>query len=292
MSGGQKAGQKNLFLQYFLEYILLMVGGLFVGISVGLVMLPAKLTTGGFSGIATILYYFFQLPANIGIIILNIPVFLLTWKVLGFRYGFRSLIGLIMCSLGINLGDFILTHLGPLTNDLILSAIYGGAISGIGIALTYRASGSTGGTDLIAKLVHHFKPYMNMGEILLMVDGITILILAITFKSVEIALYSIVAVFVATKIVDFVLEGASFAKAVFIITNKSEEISEFIHASLDRTATKINAVGTFTNSEKDILLCVVNKKEIPKLKEYIQQVDENAFTIVTTVTEAIGEGFY
>lgn len=274
-----------------LEYILLIIGGLFVGISVGLVLLPVKLTTGGFSGLATIFYYFFGLPANIGIILLNIPVFLITWKVLGIKYGFRSLIGMFSCSLGIRGGEYLINTFGPLTDDLMLSALYGGVISGIGIALTYRASGSTGGTDLIAKLVHHFKPYLNMGEILLFVDGTIIAALAITFHSAEIALYSIVSAFVMTKFVDIILEGADFAKGVFIITNKGEEISEYIHHTLGRTSTQINAVGTYSHTEKEILLCVVNKKEIPKLKEGVKEIDDKAFTIVTTVTEAIGEGF-
>ena len=175
--------------------------------------------------------------------------------------------------------------------DYMLAAIYGGVLSGTGIALTYRAGGSTGGTDLIAKLVHVKKPYMNMGNILLVVDGIIIMVLAITFSSIEIALYSVVSVFVMTKVLNLILEGVDYAKAVFVITTKPEEISDLIHEEIKRTTTKIDAVGTYTNSEKYILLCVVNHKEIPRLKQIVKSVDDKSFTIVTTVTEAIGEGF-
>lgn len=164
-------------------------------------------------------------------------------------------------------------------------------MSGIGLALTYRAGGSTGGTDLIAKLVHIKKPYMNMGNILLIVDGFVIMILALTFSSIEIALYSVVAVFVMTKILNLILDGVDYAKAVFIITNKPEEISDLIHEEIKRTSTKIEAIGTYTNEEKNILLCVVNNKEIPRLKQIVKSVDEKSFTIVTTVTEALGKGF-
>ena len=270
-----------------LEYFLLIMGSLLVGISVGLVLLPVKLSTGGFSGLATILYYIFKVPASIGLTLLNIPAFLITWKVLGLKYGFRSFIGMIGCSLGIQIGESI----GVLTSDFMLAALYGGLLSGIGIALTYRAGGSTGGTDLVAKLVQAKKPYLNLGEILLIVDGVIIGILAFTFSSIEIALYSVVATFVMTKMLDLILEGADYAKAVFVITNKSEEISDYMHNVMNRTTTKINATGTYTNTDKQVLLCVINRKEIPILKKGISQIDDKAFTIVTTVTEAIGEGF-
>lgn len=240
-----------------------------------------------FHGIATILYYLFNIPADVGIFLINIPAFVITWKVVGLKYGFKSLIGMVCCSVGITIGE----SLGGLTTDFILSALYGGVVSGIGLALTYRAGGSTGGTDLIAKLVHIKNPYMNMGNILLAVDSVIIIILAVTFSSIEIALYSVVAVFVMTKVLNLILDGVDFAKAVLVITTKPEEISEYIHNEIKRTTTKINAIGTYTNAEKSILLCVVNKKEIPRLKQIVNSIDEKSFVIVTTVTEAIGEGF-
>lgn len=279
--------KSNQKIKIIIDYILLTIGSILVGISVGWILLPVKLTTGGFSGIATILYYIFKIPANLGLVLLNIPFFIISWKVLGFKYSYRSLIGMIFCSVGITIGEFF----GTLTTDFMLAALYGGVLSGTGIALTYRAGGSTGGTDLVAKLLHVKNPYMNLGEILLIVDGITIGVLSLTFSEMEIALYSVVATFAMTKMIDLILEGREYAKAVFVITNKGEEISEYMHNIIKRTATKIDATGTYTNAEKEILLCVVNKKEIPKLKEGIMEIDDKAFTIVTTVTEALGEGF-
>lgn len=278
---------KEKTLKKIIDYTLLAIGSLMVGISVGSILLPLKISTGGFSGIATILYYLFKIPAEIGILLINIPAFIITWKVIGFKYGFKSFIGMIGCSIGISIGEI----LGSLTPDIILAALYGGVVSGIGMALTYRAGGSTGGTDLVAKLVQYKKPYMNLGNILLLVDGIVIAILAITFKDINIALYSVVSVFVMTKVLNLILEGVDYAKAVFIITTKPEEISNLIHQEVKRTSTKIEAVGTYTNSEKTILLCVVNYKQIPILKQIVKQVDDKSFTIITTVTEALGEGF-
>lgn len=269
------------------DYMTLIIGGILCGISISLVLLPVKLTTGGFSGIATIMYFLFEIPAETGLLLLNIPAFLITGKILGLRYGLRSLVGTLCCSLGVIIGEMI----PVLTTDFMLAALYGGLLSGLGMALTYRAGGSTGGTDLIARLVHEKKQHINMGEILLVVDGIIIAALAFIFKEIEIGLYSMVAAFVMTKMIDLILEGADFAKAVFIITNKDGEIAEYIHNDLKRTSTKIRATGTYTNTEKNILMCVVNKKQIPRLKARIAEIDGEAFTIVTTVTEAIGQGF-
>lgn len=277
----------NNKLKTLLDYIVLIVGATVVGISVGSVLLPSKLSTGGFTGIATILHYLLKVPASVVLLALNIPIFLIVWKVIGFKYGFRSLIGMAFCSFGITLGE----SLGVLTTEPILAAVYGGILSGTGIALTYRAGGSTGGTDLVAKLVQIKKPHLNLSEILLIVDGVIIATSAIIFNSIEIALYSIISLYVMTKMLDFVLIGGDYSKAVFIITEKDEEISEYMHSVLNRTATKIDAMGTYTKADKRVLLCVVNKKEVPKLKEGILEIDDKAFTIVTTVSEAYGKGF-
>ncbi len=277
----------NPKIKLIFDYIVLIFGATLVGVSVGSVLLPSKLSTGGFTGIATILHYVMKLPASVVLLVLNIPIFLLVWKVIGFKYGFRSLVGMIFCSLGIRLGEYF----GVLTTEPILAAIYGGILSGLGIALTYRAGGSTGGTDLVAKLVQVKKQHMNLSEILLIVDSIIIATSSIIFNSIEVALYSIVSLYVMTKMLDLVLVGAEYSKAVFIITEKDKEISDYMHSVLSRTTTKINAVGTYTNTEKRILLCVVNKKEIPKLKEGILGIDDKAFTIITTVTDAYGQGF-
>ena len=238
----------NPKIKLIFDYIVLIFGATLVGVSVGSVLLPSKLSTGGFTGIATILHYVMKLPASVILLVLNIPIFLLVWKVIGFKYGFRSLVGMIFCSLGIKLGEYF----GVLTTESILAAIYGGILSGLGIALTYRAGGSTGGTDLVAKLVQVKKQHMNLSEILLIVDGIIIATSSIIFNSIEVALYSIVSLYVMTKMLDLVLVGADYSKAVFIITEKDKEISDYMHSVLNRTTTKINAVGTYTNTEKKI----------------------------------------
>lgn len=277
--------KKNIKLIW--DYIVLIIGGILFGIAVEYVLLPLKITTGGFSGIATLAHYLLEIPTEITLIALNIPAFLITAKFLGIKFGLRSLIGMFASSVGVVIGR----QFGTLTADMMLAALFGGLLSGLGIALTYKAGGSTGGTDLIAKLINSKAKHINVGEALMIVDGFVVAFLTVVFRDIEIGLYSIVAIFASSKIIDLILLGAEYAKAVFIITNKSEDIVKYIHTEIDRTATKIDVIGTYTKEEKDMLVCVVNKKEIPRLKEAIEEIDKDAFVIITAVTEAIGEGF-
>ncbi len=277
--------KKNIKLIW--DYFVLVVGGILFGIAVEYVLLPLKITTGGFSGIATLAHYLLEIPTEITLIALNIPAFIITAKFLGIKFGLRSLIGMFASSAGVIIGR----QFGTLTADMMLAALFGGLLSGLGIALTYKAGGSTGGTDLIAKLINSKAKHINVGEALMIVDGFIVAFLTVVFKDIEIGLYSIVAIFASSKIIDLILLGAEYAKAVFIITKKSEDIVKYIHTEIDRTATKIDVIGTYTKEEKDMLVCVVNKKEIPRLKEAIEEIDEDAFVIITAVTEAIGEGF-
>lgn len=277
--------KKNIKLIW--DYIVLIIGGILFGIAVEYVLLPLKITTGGFSGIATLAHYLLEIPTEITLIALNIPAFLITAKFLGIKFGLRSLIGMFASSVGVVIGR----QFGTLTADMMLAALFGGLLSGLGIALTYKAGGSTGGTDLIAKLINSKAKHINVGEALMIVDGFVVAFLTVVFRDIEIGLYSIVAIFASSKIIDLILLGAEYAKAVFIITNKSKDIVKYIHTEIDRTATKIDVIGTYTKEEKDMLVCVVNKKEIPRLKEAIEEIDKDAFVIITAVTEAIGEGF-
>lgn len=179
----------------------------------------------------------------------------------------------------------------PLTNDMFLASIFGSIIIGIGIAIAIKGESTTGGTDLMAKLIKEKNKHLNLGEIIFIIDGIIILIAAFTFESIEIALYSGIAVFVMTKVIDFILDGGKYAKAVFIISNKTEDITNYILNNIKRGVTLIDAKGAYSGSDKTIMLCVANKREVPSIKDKIKGIDPKAFFIVTTVSEAIGEGF-
>ena len=179
----------------------------------------------------------------------------------------------------------------PLTNDMILASVFGSVIIGIGIALAIKGESTTGGTDLLAKLIQHKYKHLNLGEIIFVIDGMIIALAAFTFESVEIALYSGIAVFVMTKIVDLILDGGKYAKAIFIISEKEEEISKYIMDEIKRGVTLLDAKGAYSGNNRNVIFCIANKREVPKIKEKIKEIDSSSFVVVTTVSEAIGEGF-
>ncbi len=269
------------------KYVLAILGGIIVGVGVGLLLLPLKLSTGGLSGISTLLYYLLNVNAGITTLILNIPLFIIAIKMFGINYSIRTL-----CSMGaLSVTLMLLENISPLTNDLLLASLFGGGITGVGLAFAVIGEATTGGTDLIAKIIQTKKQHLNMGEILLLIDGFIILISAITFDSIEVALYSAIAVFTMSKIMDLIIDGRAYSKALYIITNKADEISDYIITEVGRSATKLTGIGAYSGEEKEILLCVASKNEIPKIKNKVIEIDKDCFMIVTNVAETIGEGF-
>ena len=277
----------NKKMKEILKYILAIVGGILVGIGEAWILIPLKLTTGGFNGIAMLMYYLFSIPVGLGSIILNLPLFIISLKILGISYSIRTFIAMLVTSLTLEISNKWI----PLTDDMLLASIFGSIMIGIGIAICLKGNSTTGGTDLLAKLIQSKKKHLQLGNIILVIDVLIIVITSFTFESIEIALYSGIAVFVMTKIIDFILDGGKYEKALFIITNKADDISEYILKEVKRGVTKIDAIGEYSKEGKEILLCVANKREVPRIKEEIKLIDNKSFTIITTVTEAIGEGF-
>ena len=274
-------------LDKIFKYFLAIIGGAIVGIGEAWVLIPLKLTTGGFNGIAMMVYYIFNIPTAITSLCLNIPLFIIATKVLGIKYSFKSLLGMLSLSLMLS----VATNWQPLTTDMFLASIFGSTIIGIGIAIAIRGGSTTGGTDLMAKLIQSKYKYLNLGELIFIIDGIIIAIAAFTFESIEIALYSAIAVFVMTKIIDFIIDGGKYAKAIMIISNKTDEISDYIMNDVKRGVTLLDGKGAYSGDERTIIFCIANKREIPMIKDKIKEIDINSFVIVTTVSEAIGLGF-
>lgn len=269
------------------KYILAILGGVIVGVGVGLILLPLKLSTGGLSGVSTLLYYLLDVNAGVTTLILNIPLFIIAIKMFGVNYSVRTL-----CSMGaLSIALMLMENITPLTSDLFLASIFGGGITGIGLAFAVMGESTTGGTDLIAKIIQTKRQHMNMGEILLIIDGLIIAVSAFTFESIEVALYSGIAVLTMTKVMDVMIEGRSYSKALYIITNKADEISDYIITEVGRGATKLRGTGAYSGEEKGVLLCVASKNEIPHIKNKVREIDKKCFMIVTNVAEAIGEGF-
>ena len=274
------------------SYLMIIVGAASFGVAIQNIYDPTGLVTGGFTGLAIIVKSITSqfmkggIPLWLTNTILNIPVFILGYILMGRKFLGRSLFGTLMLSFWL----YILPPLDLAQGDYMLAALFGGLFSGAGVGLVLRANGTTGGTDMVAALIHRKLRHYTVAQIMMVLDGCIVLAGLFLF-GIRSTLYAIVAIFVATKVSDSVLEGFNYSKAAYIITDQYEEIAKRIMEELDRGLTGLSAKGMYTNEDKCVLYCVVSMKEIVVLKELVSEVDRNAFVIVSDVREVLGEGF-
>ena len=267
------------------DYLGITIGTLIVAAALDMFLIPNKIAAGGVSGVGIIVFHLTGFPVGLTMLAINIPLFATGIKEMGWGYGMKSLYGAVIFSIAVDLLDPLLTV--P-TEDPFLATLFGGIITGIGIGIVFRFRGSTGGTVLAAALINRFTG-LPLGRSLLVVDGLVI-VAAGVFFNLELAMWALVTVFITSKVIDSVQEGAS-AKAVFIISDKHEEISEVILKEMDRGGTALKGQGLYTRAEKEIILTVVNQNQITRLKDIVHDIDPKAFVIVTDVREVLGEGF-
>lgn len=269
-------------------YVWMTIGSALIALGLDLFLVPNRIAAGGVSGLATIIYYLSgeRVPVGWTLFILNIPLFLLSYRELGPKVFVRSLYGAIITSI---LVELLAPYLPVLTHDLLLAAFYGGVVTGIGMGVVLRAGGTTGGTDLVARLLHKYLP-VTVGQGLLGSDFVVISLAGIFFNA-ELALYALLALLVTSKVIDLVQEGISYAKAAYIITVKPEEITRAIFRELERGVTALPAQGMYTGEKRPLLICVVGKTEESRLKELVYRIDPQAFVFITDTHEVLGEGF-
>ena len=274
------------------SYLMIIVGSASFGVAIQNIYDPTGLVTGGFTGLAIIVKAITGqlmkggIPLWLTNTVLNIPVFILGYILMGRKFLGRSLFGTLMLSFWL----YILPPLDLAQGDYMLAALFGGLFSGAGVGLVLRANGTTGGTDMVAALIHRKLRHYTVAQIMMILDGCIVLTGLFLF-GIRSTLYAIVAIFVATKVSDSVLEGFNYSKAAYIITDQYEEIAKRIMEELDRGLTGLSAKGMYTNEDKCVLYCVVSMKEIVVLKELVSEVDRNAFVIVSDIREVLGEGF-
>lgn len=267
------------------EYVMIFIGCLITALSLNGLLIPNKIAAGGVSGFATVLFYLMQIPVSVTLILVNIPLFIAGVVYLGRKFGVRTLVGTILLAFFVAFTQGIT----PFTSDLLLAAIYGGVLSGLGLGIVFRAKATTGGTDLAAQLLHKFVG-LTVGQGLLGIDFIVIALAGFAFGA-ELAMYALIALFATGKVIDLVQQGLRVSKMAYIISNNPKAISEAILYKLNRGATALTGKGAFTGEQRDVIFCVVNQMEITKLKEIVYEVDQSAFVVVSNITEALGEGF-
>ena len=269
------------------EGIETIIGAIIMALGTSLFLLPNQLSSGGFAGIATIIYYFLHIPMGTTILAFNIPLFIMAVYKLGKNFFVKSLIGTTTFSFFIDIFD----KLKPLTNDRFLACIYGGIIIGLGTAIILKANSSTGGSDLVSFIARSYKPSLRVGKIIIIIDTIIVILNMIFFKEIEIGLYSAIAIYLMGKMIDIIFEGIYFTKLLIIISNKNEEIAKEIGSKIQRGATGLYGKGMYSQKDKLILICAASRGDIARIKDIARQIDKNSFIIIANAREVVGNGF-
>ena len=279
--------RKNIII--LKDIIFSIIGCIFISAGIVFFLLPLKISAGGFSGIATITYYLFNLKLGTVIWILNIPLLIIGFFRIGKYFFFKTMFATWLLSFCINFFENMNLFLN--IDDILLSAIYGGVIIGIGTTCIFKANNSTGGTERLIQIILSYKDNIKVSKLLIIIDSIIVGLNLIVFKQIEIGLYSFIVIFLNSKIVDLFIEGVNFTKIVYIISDKSTEISNKILNDLDKGLSGIYGKGMYQNKEKLILMCVIKKRDLIKLKEIVKQVDDAAFMIISDAIDVYGLGF-
>ena len=269
------------------RYLGMTIGIAIVAIGINMFFVPNEIAAGGITGLATVLHYLSGLSVGSLMLIFNVPLFIIGIKILGAKYGLKTLYGAIALAV---LVDVFAPYTPTLTHDILLNSIYGGLLVGVGMGLVFRFRGNTAGTALAAAILHKIFN-ITVGQALLILDFFVVAFAGIVFKSPELALYAIIAIFVTAKIIDLVQEGPNNSKAFFIMAAEPELLAEGILKEVDRGVTFLQGKGGYTGQDRELLLCVVETSEVTQLKELIYQHDPQAFIIVTDAQEVLGEGF-
>lgn len=273
------------------DYLLMTAGALVTAYGLDAFLIPNRLAAGGLSGLATILHYVaasrVTLPVGATMLAMNAVLLVVAFRSGGWRYGAKTIYGTVALSVGI---DAMAPFIRPLaTGDPLLAALYGGAITGLGLGMVFKAGGNTGGTDVIAQLLAR-RVSLGLGQLMLAVDAVVMLMAALAFGP-NLALYGIVAVFVGASVIDLVQEGLSVNKAAYIISDEPDAVSDVILNDLGRGATGFSARGLYTGQDREVIFTVVSRRELDALKTLVRVVDPSAFIIITDVHEVLGEGF-
>ncbi|MGN1402451.1 MAG: YitT family protein [Bacillus sp. (in: firmicutes)] len=248
-----------------------------------------NLAEGGFTGLTLILYQLFNINPSYSNLILNLPVFLIGWRFLGKTSFLYTIIGTVGLSVWLWIFERNQFAIG-LENDLMLVSLFAGAFIGVGLGIIFRYGGTTGGVDIIARLVQKFVGW-NMGRTMFLFDACVIGLSLATYLELREGMYTLIAVFIGARLIDFMQEGAYTARGAMIISEKNTEIAEVIMKKMDRGVTVLRGFGSFSKQERDVLYCVVAKNEIVRLKDAITSVDPHAFVSVSIVHDVLGEGF-
>ena len=274
--------------EYFLMYLKIVVGCTIYAASFRFFIYPNDVVLGGVVGAATIINYLTDLPVGVMTIVINIPLFIFSWRHFGLRFLISSLVAMLLSS---TLMDALSAVEFVATRDPLLAAAFGGVIKGFGLGLVYSTTATVGGTDIIAKFLRRKYQYINFSTFILMMDVAIFLVFALLFGKLDSAMYSAICMFITSQVVDLVLYGAVNSKVCYIITDESVAVKVAIVEKLHRGVTYIHGEGAWSGQQKNIILCVIKRNQIVELKKLVRAIDERSFMIVSDSREVFGKGF-
>lgn len=280
--------KEHKFLRFFQNLAIIFLGTGIYAFGIYAFTAPNQIAPGGVTGLATVVNDFTGFPIGAMVTVFNVPLLLIGFKMLGREFLVNTLFSTVFFNLQM---DYLYPLLPVYEGNKLLAAIFGGVFIGIGLALVFMSGGSTGGTDIICKIIQQKKPHISFGTIVFIADLTVISIAAIAYRSMEAALYAVIAMFVSTKAIDGLIYGTNVRKLIFIVSKHSEELSRIIAHDLYRGCTLLHGKGAYTGEQKEVVLCACKTSEFYKLKHMVKRVDPEAFMVVTDSGEVFGEGF-
>lgn len=275
---------------YFRDTVWILLGSALYSFGLQCFAVPNELILGGAGGVATIFYHLWRLPIGLSTAIINLPLLILAFFVLGRHSIWRTAYATVLFTATLTVGELVFTY--RFEGDLVISALFGGLIMGLGLAAVYHRDYITGGSDLAAQMLAAKAPILSFGKWVMLIDALVVLAGAIIFRSIQIGLYSVLMIFVYTLVFDNFLEGRSRGKMALIITEHPEQVIKQIDRVLDRGCTRLQGKGSYTHKDKDILMCAVTDRQAALLRSSIVGCDPAAFVMVLRATEIWGEGFF
>ena len=246
---------------------------------------PHNIAPGGLTGVAIILNYIFHVPVGITSFLLGVPLFIIGWRTVSAQFALRSLGATAIFSVFIDILPF-----PSVTDDYLMATLFGGILLGVGLAIIMTGNATTGGTDMLAQMLHHYFPSVKVGVFLTALDGCVVLAAWFTM-SANAALYALCNIYICARVIDMMLSGWGSAKACYIISNRAAKVAERIMLELDRGVTLLDATGAYSGEQRKMIVCVAGSREIPRVKRIVKEEDPTAFLFITDTHETLGEGF-
>ena len=280
---------KNDIKQTIIDYIVIAIGAFIFSFGIAMFTSPNNIAPGGVSGIGTMLNHLFNIPIGSVIIAFNIPLFVFSFKKFGKSFFKKSLFATFLTSTFIDILPYILEK--HYVYSPLLASIFGGVSIGVGVGIIFLRGGTTGGADILAKLIKQKHPHLSLGTLVFIIDAIIVIATLFVYGSIEALLYSTISFFVTSRAVDAIIFGAARSKMLLIITTQPQQIAKRIMNDIQHGVTLIPASGGYTNEEKTILLSVVRPNEVAEINKIVKEIDRSAFTVITESNEVFGYGF-